>query len=318
MAESRKENDLALVERVLTAPWWEPEHAGLLDPDMTLELPFAPPGMAQSLCRGQVWAHKEWLKRTVKGWRSDIRRVYGPRDEKTGVYFVLHDVRGQVHWADTDGVYENHVVTRVTVRDGRVVRMKEWSNPLRYYAAIHTELPTFYVKIPEKAVAQAVLHKKSVPAPVYPTDPESVAQRRRDNYNSMITSDHDVMLKMVTAPGNFQRIVYFVPPEMEEVYSPEEAEIMESWTDASMDTWQLMDDAVGYETDDPNAFFFETGGYGMVHWEGNNAYGGYYNRYLKFIRLDDQGLMTEYHEYLNPINKMNSVNKAIPTFPWLY
>lgn len=318
MSETLKEKNYALVEKVVTSPWWEPKYAELLDPNMTLELPFAPPGMCQNLGRGQLWAHKTWMTKTVHNWDVSVRRIYGPKKAETGIYFAMIDVRGDVHWADTDGVYENYAVLRVTVKNGKVVNIKEWSNPFKYYAAIHVTLPTFYVKIPEKAVVKAVLGKKEQPVPVYPADPESVAQRARDNYRSMVTSDHDEMLKMTTAPGNFKRIVFYVPPEMQEEYSSEEAEIMESWTNASMDTWQLMDDAIGYELDDPNAFFFETGGYGQWHWEGNNACGGYYNRYLKFITLDDQGLMTQYHEYLNPVNKMNSINKQIPTFPWLY
>ena len=318
MSKTLKEKNLALVETFVSIPWWEKAYEHLISPEMTIELPFAPPGMCQCLGRGQVWAHKKWLRRTVRNWEVNVRRIYGPRDESAGVFFVMMDVKGDVHWADTDGVYENYEVLRITVKNGQIVNIREWSNPFKYYAAIHVQLPTFYVKIPEKAVVKAVLEKKEQPAPVYPTDAESIAQRAKDNVHSMLTADYDEAKKMTTAPGNFKRIVYYVPPEMQEDYSDAEAEIMESWTTASMDTWELMNDAVCYETDDPNAFFFETGGYGRWHWEGNNALGGYYNRYLKFIKLDDQGLMTEYHEYLNPINKMNSVNKAIPTFPWLY
>lgn len=317
MSEQAKQ-DRSLVEQVVTAPWWEPRFDHLLDPNMTLELPFAPPGMCQNLGRGQLWAHKKWMNRTVKDWSVHVRKIYGPRNPETGIYFAMIDVKGKVHWADTDGTYENYAVLRVTVKGGKVVNIKEWSNPFQYYKAIHVTLPTFYVKIPEQVLAEAMERREAPAAVDYPSDPESVAKRARDNYRAMVTADHDEMLKMTTAPGNFKRIVYYVPPEMREEYSDQEAELMELWSNASMDTWQLMDDAIGYETDDPNAFFFETGGYGRWHWEGNNALGGYYNRYLKFITLDDQGLMTQYHEYLNPVNKMNSINKPIPTFPWLY
>ena len=43
MSETLKEKNYALVEKVVTSPWWEPKYAELLDPNMTLELPFAPP-----------------------------------------------------------------------------------------------------------------------------------------------------------------------------------------------------------------------------------------------------------------------------------
>ena len=52
MSETLKEKNYALVEKVVTSPWREPKYAELLDPNMTLELPFAPPGMCQNLGRG--------------------------------------------------------------------------------------------------------------------------------------------------------------------------------------------------------------------------------------------------------------------------
>ena len=58
-------------------------------------------------------------------------------------------------------------------------------------------------------VQQAVLEKKEQPVPVYPADPESVAQRARDNYRSMVTSDHDEMLK--TALREMRKQLYFEP-----------------------------------------------------------------------------------------------------------
>ena len=107
MSETLKEKNCALVEKVVTSPWWEPKYAELLDPNMTLELPFAPPGMCQNLGRGQLWAHKTWMTKTVHNWDVSVRRIYGPKKAETGIYFAMIDVRGDVHWADTDGVYEN-------------------------------------------------------------------------------------------------------------------------------------------------------------------------------------------------------------------
>ena len=36
MSETLKEKNYALVEKVVTSPWWEPKYAELLDPNMTL------------------------------------------------------------------------------------------------------------------------------------------------------------------------------------------------------------------------------------------------------------------------------------------
>ncbi len=43
MSETLKEKNYALVEKVVTSPWWEPKYAELLDPNMTLELPLLLP-----------------------------------------------------------------------------------------------------------------------------------------------------------------------------------------------------------------------------------------------------------------------------------
>ena len=62
-------------------------------------------------------------------------------------------------------MYENYAVLRVTVKNGKVVNIKEWSNPFKYYAAIHVTLPTFYVKIPEKPLSRPCWKRRSSPCP---------------------------------------------------------------------------------------------------------------------------------------------------------
>lgn len=52
-------------------------------------------------------------------------------------------------------------------------------------------LPTFYVKIPEQVLAEA-MERREAPATVdYPSDPESVAKRARDNDRSIKTQSFD-------------------------------------------------------------------------------------------------------------------------------
>lgn len=46
------------------------------------------------------------------------------------------------------------------------------------------------------------------------------------------------------------------------------------------------------------------------------------NWYVKdmklYLELDDYGFIRRYDETLNPINKMNSINKPLPAFPYMY
>ena len=93
---------------------------------------------------------------------------------------------------------------------------------------------------------------------------------------------------------------------------------MSLWSNLSTESFRFLPGAIVYETEDPNEAFFEASAYGMYHWEGNHSYGGYMNRYLMHITMNEQGLCNRYDEYLNPINKMNSINQSIPSFPWLY
>ena len=50
-----------LVEKLVASPWWDENCEDLCSPDFALEMPFAPPGVAQYPCAGQLWAHKTWM-----------------------------------------------------------------------------------------------------------------------------------------------------------------------------------------------------------------------------------------------------------------
>lgn len=71
-----------------------------------------------------------------------------------------------------------------------------------------------------------------------------------------------------------------------------------------------------YATLDPSLFICEYSVYGSSDWIGNNCPGMYRNQYFHVFRLDELGRIVLHEEYLNPINKFNSINVSLPTFPY--
>lgn len=309
-----------IVEKFVTSPWWKAEYEDLLSADFSLELPFAPPGVAQYPCAGQLWAHKQWLGKTTREWNVSVERIYPPKDPETGVYFAVTNVTAKVCWGGAESDYKNRVVARVTVRDGKVTNLREWSNPLEWLRAAGREVPLFRVAIPWDKVPkyrEERLARESAPF-TFDASPEAVKARMAQNVSAFCAATSEENHKTFDHPTNYDRTVYWLPHEMKEHVEGDEIDQMEAWTWGSMHTWKLMEDAIAYPTEDPKCFFFETGGYGDVSWLGNDSHGGYQNRYIKYMEMDENGFIIKYGEYVNPINKFNSINKSIPSFPWLY
>lgn len=314
-----KVKNTELVKKIAVGQWWRPEFEELMSADLSLEFPFAPPGMTQNPCRGQVWAHCCWMTQTVKTWDVTVERIYGPREEYGKVFFAVYHVKGEVYWGGADGVYENRHVDRITVENGRVVNIRQWFNPFKWLEAAGREIPVFNVDIPWEDVPKYREMREAKEANTdFSTAYEDIEARISANIRAFMASNSADNHMTFESPANYDRSVYWVPPIMKEHVEGDEIDQMEAWTWASIKQWQLMDDAVIYETDDRRCYFFETGGYGRAGWLGNNSEGGYQNRYIKYMELDDMGFIIKYDEYLNPICKLNSINKSIPSFPYLY
>lgn len=303
---------------VMSQQWWKPCYDSAFTDDFKLECPFAPPGMFQEIPFPQIMVHKDWLARTVKSWEVDVISILGPKQPDGDVFFLTYNVRGAVHWGGCDGEYQNRVVDRVTLRDGKICNIREWSNPLQYIWAAGREIPLFRVSLDWNCNIGSVLNRPKAPEPEYDLSPEACEARRKENIFRFSTDTAGIACQPIRVPEGFLRYVWFVPPEMKDHYSDEEAPFMELWSSLSCDGFQFLPGAVVYETEDPNECFFEPSATAVYHWEGNHSHGGYMNRYLCHIEMNEQGFCTRYDEYLNPINKMNSINKSIPSFPWLY
>lgn len=316
--KTTRKQDYDLVKRMITSQYWLPENGDMFSGDFALELPNAPPGMPQYFNTVDFKLYREWLSRTVKTWKVDPGyEIYGAKN--ANLFWVVRECSGDVHWAGVDGKFESRMVSRITVEDGKIKHMKELSNPLSFLKAIGAEAPIFRVEMDheeiEKVKAEEAKNKK--PAEPMDNSPEAAAKRLSNNLAVYKGADYAEESEMQTLAENCEWRVWFLPPEMKAAYSGDEKIGIDIWTTRSVISFKYLPDAIVYETDDPAVYFTECGGYGIAEWQGNNVRGAYRNRYVMFDKFEN-GALIKHHEYLNTMNKFNSIKKSIPSFPYYF
>lgn len=304
-------------ECMMKNPWWHPEYDKLFTPDFNIDMPFAPPGMDQHLGIGQLLPHREWLNRTVKNWNVHDMKVYGPRDPFGDKYIIVRKCSGDVHWGGRDGHFESRMTTILSIHEGKISYMKEWFNPLAFLKAAGLGVPAFRQNLdresnpPKESIKLEDMHLEF-------TD-EATSKRAEGNVLSFLTLDSKAAAAKRVYSPDFHHAVWNAPPDMLEEYPPEDMPAFDAWVWGSITGfWAGHPDMIPYATDDPHFYFLEAGGYGQTEWIGNYAKGGYGNRYIKYIEIDDNGLLARWDENLNPISKFNSINISLPSFPYLY
>jgi len=314
-----KTQNQSLVERMITSQYWLPENRDMFSGDFALELPNAPPGMPQYFNPVDSVRYMDWLSRTVKTWKVyPDYEIYGTKDEN--LFWVVRECSGDVHWGGVDGKFESRMVSRITTEKGRIKHMKELSDPLSFLKAIGAEVPIFRVEMDyeeiEKVKADAA--KNTKPAQPMDNSPEAVAKRLANNLDIFRDAvDYKTKAEMLTRAENCEWRVWFLPPEMKTAYYGDEAIGIDIWTRRSVIAYKYLPDAIIYETDDPSTYFIECGADGISEWQGNNVRGAYRNRYVMLDQFEN-GALIKHHEYLNPINKYNSINKNMPSFPYYF
>jgi ketosteroid isomerase-like protein len=318
-AKSIKKQNYDLVKRMITSQYWLPENRDMFSGDCTLELPNAPPGMPQYFNPVDFMLYLDWLSRTVKAWNVNPGyEIYGTKDEN--LFWVVRECSGDVHWAGKDGKFESRMVSRITTEKGKIKHMKELSDPLSFLKAIGAEVPIFRVAMDseeiKKVKAEAANNKK--PAAPMDNSPAAVAKRLSNNLSVYRDAlDYTAEGEVMTLTENCEWRVWFLPPEMKAAYYGDEKIGIDIWTTRSVISYKYHADAVIYETDDPSIYFIECGGSGIAEWQGNNVRGAYRNSYVMFDQFEN-GALIKHHEYLNPVNKFNSINKSIPSFPYYF
>jgi hypothetical protein len=149
--------------------------------------------------------------------------------------------------------------------------------------------------------------------------PEAIEKRRQNNLDAFRLADYSEKVKeFLTVTEDCNQYVHFLPPEMKDTYCGEELELIKAWSGASCLYLSFNPDGVCHETDDPNVYFCEFSCFGDTDWIGNNAPGKYRNNYIYILRFAEDGRLRCIEEFLNPVNKFNSINVSIPSFPYYF
>lgn len=317
----QKQENRAIVDVYLTQEYWKPEHKELFDRDFVLDLPSAPPGMPQHLDAFDARQYREWLCRTVSNYRSDVQEVYSTPDPD--LFWAVRVVFCDVKWCKEPGQFTSRIFSRIELKDGKLVYIKNNWNPLAFLYAIHADVPIFRMDMNDPRV-DAFLRDNPTPAALteekLDMSPEAIQKRIQNNLDAFRCGDYFYALEHIaTFAPNHDSKVWFLPPEMKESYPPEMMERVEAWTTISCPKIDFDEAGRYWATDDPHVYFCEYMCWGDVDWVGNNAPGGHYrNRYFYVLRFDDAGRIACCEEVLNPINKFNSIGVSIPSFPYYF
>jgi ketosteroid isomerase-like protein len=320
-ADSGKQANYETVKRVVSSQFWLPEFRDLFSKDFTLEMPYAPPGMPQFFNSADVPVHWDWLARTVRSWRTENIRIFGPAKGED-VFWVMRDCAGDVHWGGTDGRFESMFISKIVFENGRIKSMKEYCDPLAFLKASGREVPVFKQPLDPAAVAKDKAARAAKAA-------QPKVEQKRDDSRDAIAERIKYNLKVLTAPDAYtsglstmdtedtDAELWFAPYEMNVNSTPIRQDGHVDWIERSSVRLTNYPNPIVYETDNPDIYLIETGTYGEMAWAGNNARGGYRNRYVFYIEFE-KGLVKNHSECLNPINKFNSINVSIPSFPYFY
>lgn len=306
--------------RLAGAPYWEPDYAALFDADCVLEVPFAPPGMPQYFSAVERPIHFAWLARTTKNWSFTEVEPYGaPAD--TDVFWLMRRGSCLASWAGLrDQAFESRFILKLTIRDGVVTSLKELFDPMAFLRAAGKPLPVFPMVLDPEAVereAPAIAAKRAMTFVC--NDPPEVCEARKARaldalrYHRIDPAYADAMPE---AP-NMDGFLFFAPPGMDEFCTPHRQPGHLDWlSKCEVDSGYSSDTFPVYATADPDVYFDETCYHGLMHWPGAEP-GRYRNTYVDRI-VFDHGYIKEFSEALNPINKFNSINVCLPTFPYYF
>lgn len=311
---------LEAVKRVVVSPYWEPEEKELLREDFVLDFLNAPPGMPQHMEGFGLFIFKSWMCRTVKRWEVELEQLHETPGKD--LFWAIGKVRAQVYWGGRDGVLDTPFIMKIEMKDGKVRRISQMMDPLKFLEAAGREVPVFRMDLYHERVEQALKEAREpedAGAEELDMSPEAIEKRRYNNLYSFTAGDYlEEMPKLQTVAPDAGNRVIFLPPEMEPYYPPEMIPRVEMWTHLSCPSLTFYHEGAWYPTEDPNLFFAEYACYGDTEWLGNGVSGHYQNSYFYLIRLDDAGRMAYWEEYLNSINKFNSINVSIPSFPYYF
>ncbi len=293
-----------LVRRFCANHFWEERWDELFAPDLVVDFPHAPPGMLQHLDRFEFDAFRFWLRNTVRELENVTEPTIIPTTDENVVWAVRF-TKGRVYWALRECDYANEHAVMFRIRDGRIVYMKDYFNPLAFYRALNIELPAFrYDPDPD---AENTRMPEGVPSRL---TVEQNARRVYDNFVNPI--NFDSALEPIYA-SDIVMVCPNVPYSMPETYRGIDFDIENKWM------FEMCVDMVGPETTpsylspDGKWLLVEANCYLRTLWSGHE--GHYTQRELYMAYLVD-GKISHFRVYFNSLNKFSSMNQSVPSFPY--
>lgn len=318
-----KESNKKTVYTFLTEPFWEEKYDILFSPDIVVDLPSAPPGMPQHLDAYDFSEYRSWLARTISNTSSIIQEYYGTPDPE--VFWAIRDVSADVKWSRQPGKFSSKIFTRIEMKRGQIIYIKQQWNPLHFLYAIGADIPVFHMDLYNEKVENYLKSHSEPPQSASPevkadSSPEAIEKRIQKNLNAFRCKDYWYALSnLAEYSPDFESKVWFLPPEMKESYPKDMMARVEAWTALSCPVIQFDEAGKYWATDDPHVYFAEYMCHGITDWVGNNAPNAHYrNRYFYVLRFDGLGRIRVCEEVLNPVNKFNSICVSLPTFPYYY
>lgn len=310
-----KVKNCEVARTIVSNPFWNEEYAQFFAEGATLNYPSAPPGMPQYMDAYDTQLFLSWMRRTVKSWNVEVSEFHSTPDPE--IFFSIGFCGGKVFWGQRNGEYHSKYVMMVQVKNEKVVHIRMMIDPLGFLRAAGREVPIFHMDLDNPAVLHEMEHPSetlNIITDDNSLDASEAAIKTRIEKNLMMFVRPEEG-ESILAP-DYENNVYFLPPEVGVDYAKGKEDRLIAWSIASCPDMNFDPNAKIYATDGGKVFFGEVSLTSHTCWLGNDCVGQYRNRYYYVLRFDDLGRLRVYEEYMNPINKFNSINVSIPTFPY--
>lgn len=305
---------------LINVPYWEKQYAGFFAPECAIEVPYAPPGMPQYFCAIERPIHFDWLERTTRRWEFfDIEDFGAPED--TDVFWLMRKGKCLASWGGLkDREFVSRYILKITIQEGKITALKELFDPMAFLHAAGKELPVFPMEIdPEAAERERPIIEEKRKKVFVCDDPPEICQARKERALDALRhhrTDPAYDDAVPEAP-NMDGALFFPPPGMDENCTPHRQPGHLDWlAKCEVDSGYSSNEFPVYATGNPDVYFDETCYHGLMHWPGAPE-GRYRNVYVDRI-VFDHGYMKEFSEALNPVNKFNSINVSLPSFPYYF
>ena len=301
----RQDAQYALVRQYCENPFWMEEYNRLFDDDLVVDFPHAPPGFYQHFSAFEFGFFRWWLRNIILDWRPEGETTV-IQTKDPNIVWAVYCCTARMTLAKRECDYRNEHAVRFTIRDGRIVHIKDYFNPIRFYDALGVRLPAFIydpvdefpsARMPEDGASKFTL--------------EQNVRRAFNNFANPIEVDGD---PESIYTSDVVEVCPNAPYSMAESYTGKDFDVQTEWMFRITAEWNSDPRNPAYETLDPDVIVVESDGYGHMLWSG--ADGHYCQRELQIAFLRE-GKVQHFRVYFNPLCKFYSMNQSIPSIPFL-